>query len=137
MKAVLIKRPDTLWAPSGEEAEEVCQKFRTGFEFVAQINQKRIGSNHRRAMASLRVLFHCQRTYEDENVFRKALTLDAGYFSTLIRLDGSVVLIPDSISYDAMEEPVFKEWKNKVIQVFIDRFGPQLDHDTLEHIVRL
>ena len=135
MKALLVKMGN-FWLPADEAAEEVTAKFPQGFEYVADIKKNRNGKFHRLAMKQLQIMFDVQNTYDDFDVFRKAMTIAAGYFKIIQLLDGKTMLEAESLSYESMDDLAFRQWREKVIQAFIDRFFSDLDEPTKNLIVR-
>jgi len=68
--------------------------------------------------------------------FRKDLTILAGYFLIVIRLDGTAKPEADSLSYGNMEPEVFEACYNNILTVILKRI-PVLDKMTKEEIDEL
>jgi len=65
--------------------------------------------------------------------FRKDIIILAGYYHTEIRLDGSVRVVADSISFGKMSEDTFEKLYNNVLTVIMERI-PVLDKMTSDEI---
>ncbi len=70
------------------------------------------------------------------NRFRKDLTILAGHFHTVFRLDGSFRVEADSISFAKMEEEDFNNLYQQTITVLLDKvYGSGFDQEKIDNMV--
>lgn len=135
MKISLIRVGGGL-RPIGDEAEELYKKFPNGVELIAEIKRNRNPKFHRYAFAMMKALF--DMTDEDPEVFngwRKNMLVQAGEFESYKFKDGTMEIIPSSLSYEKMTEDRFHEAMRVFHQAFITKYGPKIDYDDLLHVV--
>jgi len=66
--------------------------------------------------------------------FRKDVTILAGFFHTEIRLDGSVRVTADSISFASMDEDEFERVYNSVLTVLMNKILVGMDREEIEKL---
>lgn len=123
MKGIALIRTEQGFAPANEFWAKKVAHYKVGAYLIGNIVQPRDGTFHRLAFAMLQFGFDywhppavllvdgipvdVDRNFE---VYRKNVTVQAGYYDVCAQLDGSVKLEPQSISYESMEEGEFREW---------------------------
>ncbi len=65
--------------------------------------------HHKLAFALLNLTYANQEQWNDFDSFRRAVAMAAGHTEELLTLDGEVILLPKSISYDALDEIEFTQ----------------------------
>lgn len=130
MKDIALRRTETGFEPWDEAANDQIANYRPGAYCLADIVQLRDPTFHRRGMALLRfgygywdpppqqavdgVPVDVIRNFE---VYRKEVTILAGYYDLCATLSGEVKLEAKSISFRSMEEGEFREWFKAVKDV--------------------
>ena len=67
--------------------------------------------------------------------FRKDVTILAGFFHTEIRLDGSIRVCADSISFASMDNEEFQKLYEAVLTVLMDKILVNMDRETIEDLM--
>ena len=117
--------------PANPESEEWLQKIKPGEVISAEVKRVRNYQFHRKMFALINLAFAHWNPGEITSKygtpkknyarFRKDLTILAGYYSTEIRLDGSVRVVADSISFARMDQDTFDKLYQNVLTVVIDK----------------
>lgn len=142
MKAYLIKTVTGL-IPADPEADKWYQKQKIGVVISAEVKTVRNYGFLKKLFALLNLAFEYWepgivsskygipiKSFEQ---FRHDLIILAGYYHTEIRLNGSVRVVPDSISFSSMEQDTFEKLYQNVLTVIMDKI-PVLDKMTEDEI---
>lgn len=134
------------WASASEDAETLHQKTKLGQTIHADFKLTRHPMFHRKFFALLRLAFESWEPGEVSNKygvpeknferFRKDLVILSGHYQVVIRLDGSTMIEPESISFGNMEQDDFEELYSAVIDVVLKRIptvGP--DRESIDSLV--
>jgi len=142
MKVYLLKTISGL-IPSDAEAEEWFHKQKTGSVISAEVKQVRNYEFHKKMFALLNLGFSYWEPGEIDSKygvpeksfdrFRKDLIILAGYYKSEIRLDGSVRIEAESISFGSMDAETFEKLYQNVLTVIMKRI-PVLDKMTKDEI---
>ena len=124
-----IKTGTAAYRPADSITEEYDKKIKVGQVVHGNFRKMRNPKFHRKFFALLQLGFEY---WEPGNVnskygvpeknfdrFRKDITILAGYYNTVVRLDGSVRIQADSISFANMDEDTFESLYNNVITVLM------------------
>lgn len=95
--------------PADEEAKQIMRRWKIGETLKCAVRKPRCYTNHKRYFALLNLTFENQEKYRNFEHFRKAVQIAAGHVDELITLDGELLLMPKSISYDALDELEFSK----------------------------
>ena len=76
--------------------------------FKCTTKKKRNAANHARFFVFLQHAFDMQDCFDDFDIFRHWVTMGAGYFRSAVTPKGVTIFIPDSISFENIEEEEFK-----------------------------
>jgi hypothetical protein len=130
MKLYLKKTQIGLVAPD-EIGAESLEKYRNGTLLLCEIAAPRNPKFHDKFFALLRLGFSYWKPGEvdakhgvpEKNFeqFRKDVIILAGFYESVIRLDGSVRIEPKSISFAKMSEDDFRDVYNKVLNVLLQK----------------
>ena len=132
MKCLVVKFQGVLH-PSGDEAIRSFEKMKTGKDYIADVKMPRNIENHKRYFSLVNTMFDMQEKYDDPQIFRKVLQIEAGHFDLVDKLDGrGSYLIPKSIAFEKMPEDEFKDLYNRLIDIGVGKFG--VDRDTILRI---
>lgn len=142
MHITLIKT-QTGFAPADPETEEFAKKIKIGSVIHSDFKRMRNYEFHKKLFALLNLAFEYWepgivsskygipiKSFEQ---FRHDLIILAGYYHTEIRLNGSVRVVPDSISFSNMEQDTFEKLYQNVLTVIMDKI-PVLDKMTEDEI---
>ena len=129
--------------PADRWTEEFAKIIKLGSVIHADFKRMRNYKFHKKLFALLNLAFEYWQPGEisskygtpEKNFdrFRKDVTILAGYYHTEIRLDGSVRVVADSISFGKMSEDTFEKLYNNVLTVIMERI-PVLDKMTSDEI---
>ena len=101
-----LKRTLNGFEPADDHARLAHRRYKVGEIYRADIVKPRNYKHHCLCMALLNLTFENQDRYDNFEVFRKAVALASGHVETLIKLDGEVLYLPKSISYDAIPDDI-------------------------------
>ena len=145
MKMNLIKTISGL-LPADPDSEKSYQKIKTGGMVITETKEVRNPAFLRKYFALLNVGFDnwnpgritSEHGKPEKNFdrFRKDVTILAGFYHIVIRLDGSVRVEADSISFANMEEEEFEELFNKTINVLLKHvYDSNMTEEALNNVV--
>lgn len=109
MARLYLRKTLTGFVPADEDSRAMGQKFKRDVVYRADVIKPRNYQCHKLCMALLTVTFQNQDRYDNFENFRKAVAIAAGHCDTLITLDGELLQIPGSLSYDALDEADFQK----------------------------
>ena len=115
MPLYLIKNKSGLYSPSDEESQTASKKLAIGSEVKA--TQARNVGHHRKAFALLNMGFDNQDRYTSLELYRKIITIKAGYFDMVDGKEGKTYYIPKSISFEAMNQIDFQKCYDAMLEV--------------------
>jgi hypothetical protein len=132
--------------PADPKTDEFYRKLKLGTTIHSDFKQMRNAAFHRKAFALFNLAFEYWEPGEvsskygtpEKNFdrFRKDLTILAGHYHNVIRLDGTVRVEADSLSFGSMSQETFEELYNNVLDVILKRI-PVLSDMTKEEIDEL
>ena len=145
MKVYLLKTISGL-IPSDAESDEWFHKQKTGSVISAEVKQVRNYEFHKKMFALLNLSYgfwepgEINSKYKNPEKsfdrFRKDLIILAGYYKSEIRLDGSVRIEAESISFGSMDSETFEKLYQNILTVIMKRI-PVLDKMTKKEIDEL
>lgn len=104
-------------------------------EIMADLRKNRNVKNHRRFFAFIKMSFDMQDTFDSMEVWRKYITMKAGFFDEVINAEGKVMYWPRSISWDELDEIEFKDLFNQVVNAFLKYYGNGLNDLQINSVV--
>lgn len=126
----LLKTPGG-FAPADPDTQEFHSKLKLGESIHGEFKRLRNAAFHRKFFALLNYAFDAWEPPELETKwgdpeksfdrFRKDVTILAGYYHNVFRLDGSFRIEADSISFGSMDNETFSRLYQNVITVLIKR----------------
>lgn len=108
MAGIYLRRTASGFEPADQPSREAWQKFKVGEVYRANVVKPRSYQSHKLCMALLQLTFLNQERYDNFEHFRKAVAIEAGHCETLLTLDGQVLQLPNSLSYDALDGADFQ-----------------------------
>ena len=127
-----------LWLTKSGNALHPCQN--RDVELLESLNTEphlwsvvtvRNGLFHRKYFGMIRLGYNNQDEFQNEDVFRKATEMRAGYFVP-VNVDGVEVRMSDSIAYERLSQQDFEKLYNEVWKVLQDKYG--FDEDFLNEL---
>ena len=115
MKLQFTKQPGGILCPADDRTSEAMTKFKTGEQYEAEIKRTRHPAFHRKMFALFNFCYaHWKggNEFQDEaaqfDVFRKHLTVLAGYYDELWNIKGEVRIEAKSLAYANMSPEDFE-----------------------------
>lgn len=111
MARMYLKRTLTGFVAADEPSMTLLRKYKVGEAYRADVVKPRNYQHHKLCMALLNLTFEhlpekYARSYPTFDMFRYAVALEAGHSEAFVTLDGQILTIPKSISYDAIPDDV-------------------------------
>lgn len=91
------------------------------WEGYIEIKKQRNVQFHRKFFKMLNTVYENQEKYKNKDHLRCVLTINAGFYDTLITKFGTV-LMPQSIAFNKMDNIKFKEFFNRFVDAVIEEF---------------
>lgn len=130
MAQLYLKKTLTGLEPADDHSRDLHRKYKLGEVYRADVVKPRNYRHHCLCMALLNLTFENQDKYHQFEPFRKAVAIEAGHVETLIKLDGEVLLLPKSLSYDAIPDDVtFGKVMSEMMSVCCRLLGNVSLHD--------
>lgn len=121
--------------PVDQETIDLLAKYPDAHLFVLDLKAQRNPKFHRRAFALMRVLFDMIDSDVRFDPWRKLLTIRAGYFTTIgkinIKGETSVAVTADSLEFENMDQDEFAECFHGIHQAWGDKYGESISYDQL------
>lgn len=164
MKALFRKRLGAIF-PENEEALKLLNSMNDGELCEVSYSKKRNYENHKRFFAFIDVAFDNQDFYDDKEVLRKAIEIEAGHFEIIItplpewgewilkylkkylggthtnrviaKLEEAITtkIVAKSIDFTSMDEVEFRELFQKCITAFLKRYGNGISEAQIMRII--
>jgi hypothetical protein len=109
MARLYLRKTLTGFAPADEESRLLGRKFKRDEIYRADVVKPRSYQHHKLCMALLNLTYQNQDRYTNFEIFRKAVALAAGHCEVIPTIDGELLTIPGSLSYDALDEVEFTQ----------------------------
>lgn len=143
MKATFVKSQFGL-APDTPESIEWYNKLKTGTVVSGEFKKIRNAAFHRKFFAPLNLGYEYWKPGEldtkwgkpEKNfeVFRKNVTILAGYCEPVFNIDGSFKMKAESISFGSMKEEDFQKLYNNVLTVLMKKILTDMSKDEIEDL---
>lgn len=130
----MVKRDGCLYAC--EEFADLFLELKDGDYFV-NIKKNRNAGFHRKYFALLNKVFENQDIYSNIDDLRFEIILKTGHYKTHFTMKGNKIYIPNSISFDNMDEIEFEDLYNKTIDVVFQFFIKGTPEDEKKFIQEL
>jgi hypothetical protein len=131
-KISMTKIKPRTYIVNDEDGEEWDNGNKIGENFTGMFRKSRNLAFHRKYFALLKISFDAwepdlsgmgtkygKQIEKNFERFRKDIVILCGYYSTVVRLDGSVRVEADSISFSKMDEHAFKDLYSKTLDLLI------------------
>jgi hypothetical protein len=107
MASLYLRKTLSGFVPNDEASAELWRRYKQGGVYRADVVKPRSYQHHKLAFALLNLTFDNQDRYTDFETFRKAVALAAGHVEELVTLEGEIVRLPASLSFDSLDEIEF------------------------------
>lgn len=104
-----------IFIPVDEDDEEHFNSIPEGG--VIKCSDPRNWEFHKKAMKLLKTGFRNQEKYSKFEIYRKVITVRAGYFDEIEIIEGEVIPQAKSISYNEMDSGTFRRFYKDVLDV--------------------
>lgn len=111
MARLYLRRTLSGFIPADEPSQTLMKKFKVGDALRADVVKPRNYQHHKLCLSLLNLTYenlpekHAQ-TYPTFDMFRYAVALESGHVECIVSLQGEIVTLPKSISYDAIPDDV-------------------------------
>lgn len=122
MSKVFLKRTLRGFEAADEASQETLKRFKVGDIVKAEVVKPRSYQHHKLAFSLLTLTFKNQERYAAFPQFRKVVALEAGHVEQLVRIDGQIIEIPGSLSYEALDQIEFERVFANMMRVCADEF---------------
>ena len=140
----LLKQAGTL-APADSETADFIYHLKLGQIIHADFKRKRNSKFHRKYFALLNFAYDHLETGDHEykgqaveknfDQFREDLTILAGYFTMVYRIDGAYRPKAKSISFAVMDDEAFEKLYNATINVILKKVLVNYTREQLDEVV--
>ena len=146
MHVILTKTFNGL-VPADPKTDEWFRKVKLGSVVHSDFKQMRNAGHHRKMFALFNLAFEYWEPGEvsskhgipEKNFdrFRKDLTILAGHYHNVIRLDGSVRIEADSISFGSMSQETFDALYQNILTVIMNKIPvlKDMSQDAIDELV--
>ncbi len=145
MKVTLTKSRLGL-VPADPESNEWYEKIKFGATVHSDFKKFRNYEFHKKLFSLLTLAFDYWQPGEINSKygkpeksfdrFRKDVTILAGYYHTEIRLDGTVRVCADSISFAKMDHETFEKLYQNVLTVLMDKILTTISKEEIEDLTQ-
>lgn len=130
---ILVRKERGHLVPSHAFSAEQIDALPEGKDLWVRVTQVRSNSQLNLFWAALGLVVdnfddEMLRKYPTTRKLYRALLIDLGYAETLYRIDGSVMIIEDSVSFEAMEQ----DEMNRLMDRAAVRFTEWIGYDPIE-----
>ena len=130
---VYLRRTERGLVPDMVQDAEELKKFPMGGLLRAKVTNTRSVPHHRRFFAILQAWIDATGYGYDKERLLKDIKLDLGYTEKVKTLSGKVHIIPDSISFEAMDQASFNEFYMKATALLSEVGGFDVE-DALKEV---
>ncbi len=134
MKLFLKKYNNQTFLPAGDTDYEKAAKIPLGEILEIDFKKQRNPDFHRKFFALLELVFlHKSEKFDwivNREQLREQLTLTAGYYETIVDLNGEVSRKMKSISFESMDQVEFEQYYSDVLDIIYRRFD--FDNEFIE-----
>lgn len=134
IELLMLKKSNHL-APVDTIGMEALQQLANGTTVTVRMTQTRNLQHHRLWYALLQTVFEAQTTFATLDEMHDAIKIAIGYFEAQHTLSGEVYYHPKSISFAKMDQPSFRQFFDRAVDVVISRILPAANRIELEQQV--
>lgn len=127
-----VKNPKEGWVPCDEDTVKQFNKQSVGDEIYAEFKPRRNMKFHKKYWSLLNAVILNQEHYKTTDNLHEAIKFFAGYYETIIPLEGESFLKTKSIAFHSMDNQEFEDFYN----VALDECLKLVGDEALESILR-
>lgn len=142
MKVQMVKLQGGNLAPAFESDQEAMTRFKNFEQYEIEIKLPRNPQFHRKVFEFFQFCFahwKSDREFMDEsgqfNLFRKNLTVLAGYYDEYFKINGEVRIEAKSLAYGSMEQTEFEKLYQALIQASMRHIFKNSDQQTYDKLM--
>lgn len=124
---VLLVREGTRLAAADPISAEAIAGIKLRETVTASIRRPRNPKHHRKLWALLTVVYDSQNAFATKEDLLNALKLATGLFDTGLTIDRVPYVVPQSISFVAMDQNRFEQWYDKALEVILTKILPNVN----------
>jgi hypothetical protein len=133
---VLIVREGTKLAAADPISAEAIAGIKLRETVTASIRRSRNPKHHRKLWALLTVVYDSQSVFATKEDLLNAIKLATGLFETGLTVDRVPYVVPQSISFAAMDQNRFEQRYEKVLEVILTKIVPNASAEGLSNRVQ-
>jgi hypothetical protein len=118
--------------PATEQDEEKLIRVRNGDLLPVHIRKPRNGRLHRKFFALVNLIAQNHPRLDSVDAVILELKVRAHHYTERITLDGEIILLPKSISYEDLEELDFQAFFEKCVKIAGHELLPGIDQGKLD-----
>lgn len=115
MAEILVQKTIGGLKPINDSGENVFSKWKLGDIINVRVTKPRNGKLHAKFFALLEKTLDNQAVYSTLDELREAVTIDAGYYETFVRMDDVVQRKAKSIQWSQMDDIEFSDLYSAVV----------------------
>ena len=123
MARMYLRKTLSGFVPVDEPSLEVFRKYKVGDTYRADVFKPRNYESHKLCFALLQLTYQNQERWTDFDDFRKAVAMAAGHTRELLTVSGEVIMLPGSLSFDALDEIEFSKVFGAMMSICADILG--------------
>ena len=128
MARLFLTRTLNGWAPADDAAREVARKFTVGQTYRAEIVRPRDLRTLKLWWVLCQMIADNTDTFKSKEQVSDYLKIRAGHATVIVaKSTGEMYSVPDSISFDAMDQTEFQELWKRAIDVVLQDILPGVD----------
>ena len=138
----MLKQPGGLLVPANDVEAERMKRFKSGVVYPVEIKHGRNPKFHGKVFAFFNFCFEYwqgDREFMDEagqlDVFRKHLTVLAGYYDTYYAINGDVRIEAKSLAYSSMSQEEFEQCYSALINAALKHIFVNADPSTEQRLL--
>lgn len=128
----LFQRTWSAFEPVDDNAKKIFKRYKLGDTVELEHKAKRNIKFHKKYFAMLNLTFQNQDITDDSKLFRKLVTIAAGYYHWIELIDGTKQKEANSISFDSMDDLEFQDYYNDTFNICLKILGCKSEELELE-----
>ena len=132
----LFERRGNHMVPADLAAQELVQSFKEGQKVLMDVKSPRSAANHAHFFALLHKALDHLPGFADEDALLDSIKLASGHCRQIMLVDGTLVFVPKSIRFAALDELKFRRFKERAIYILSELLGfdaltllPEIEND--------
>ena len=123
MKICLVKQLNNTFAIAYNSDYEIAKKLKVGEEYFFEVKKSRNLKFHRKTFALFNLVFQNQELYTNLEDLRHDLTIEAGYYTERLNINGERIKLAQSISFASMDALEFDKYYESLINTIVKYFN--------------